>query len=1098
MSATAVSAAPDTPRGSAASGPKRRRPAWTDDWPHTTRLMPWMIAVFMATVFLIPIDGTEFDVKLPVDSLPDRFLLVGMALVLLIQSLVTPKVRRPVVRMNGATGAVLLFAAVGLASVLPNVSRIFQLGELSLVEKQLSQLIGYVGFFLIVATQVRRSEIRAYGRFVLILAVLTSLGVLYESRTGYNVFYDWTRSVLGPIAHVIQAPTNIHPSVDEGRKIVVGPTQHGLALASMLTVAMPFAVIRLFEVKRWTARAAYLVAVGLIFAASLSTARKTAIIAPIGAIAVLAFYYRRMLKWLPVAIIVLLPVIHVASPGALGTFSILQTGGSSISTQGRESDYAAVKPDILANPILGRGYGSLDPDNPRWYRVLDNEYLGVLFVAGFLGAAAYLAMVLAPMFTAHRVIRRDPRRAPPIVAAAAGCAAYAIVSATFDAMSFPQAPYSFLFSAGLIAAAASRQIADRTVAIPPLSDDDVLVSHPRRRPDIGRVVTGIREQLVPGPLALAVVARDQLVAGARALVAGLRALATVSLTLAAIVGDRLLAGVRAVAIGTVALATWLRRRAVMAVRALVAGARAVAAGVRTGVTTVRNGLLAGLRAVALAVVAVAVGTRDVVVGGAARAAAGAHAVTNATRRTAKRTRGIATSSRGRAAAGLRRRPHGPHRPEPAAAEVDRPDLSVIVVTHNGREMALATLQSAMHAATGLDVEWIVVDSGSEDGTPDAVRQAHPDVVVIEADNRGCAAGNNVGLGVARGRYVLLLNPDVEIAQGTLKGLVVAMDERPKVAVASVVQRGTDGELQPSIRRFPSVRRDLGEALGAYRWPLMRTWQELETRPKVYSRETSADWLVGAFLIVRTEAIAQVGPMDEDFFLYSEEVDWCYRFTQQGWGVHHLPVMTIVHHAGRRDRGDLMAQLAHSRRLFAAKHYGAGRCTAIRTALALGHVIRILVLSPRSHDPEVSARIRAERRALAVQLGLAGPPALGAGHADDPPEPTVLVDAVHVFGVEALKPGDRDIELRIADVGIDVRRRSTGETIGRMHWSEVRTVAVQRPRPAAPGRQPTLFVAGDDRGGMTFELLGVSEDEITDQLEPLIARNFAGYPDSNAD
>ena len=183
----------------------------------------------------------------------------------------------------------------------------------------------------------------------------------------------------------------------------------------------------------------------------------------------MAFYYRQMLKWLPVAVIVLLPVIHVAAPGALGTFNILATGGSSISTQGRESDYAAVRPDILANPVLGRGFGSLDPDNPRWYRVLDNEYLGELFGVGFIGLAAYLAMVLAPLFTAHQVIRRDPRRAPPMVAAAAGCAAYAIVSGTFDAMSFPQAPYAFLFSAGLIAAAASRQLADRPVVIPPRS-----------------------------------------------------------------------------------------------------------------------------------------------------------------------------------------------------------------------------------------------------------------------------------------------------------------------------------------------------------------------------------------------------------------------------------------------------------------------------------------------------------------------------------------------------------------------------------------------------------------------------------------------------
>src|ERR1700735_939530 len=105
MSTTAVPAPPDTLRGSAAERLKARRPAWADDWPHTTRLMPWLIAVFMATVFLVPIDGTTFNVKLPVDSRPDRFLLIAMAAILALQALVTPKTRRPVVRMTATTGA---------------------------------------------------------------------------------------------------------------------------------------------------------------------------------------------------------------------------------------------------------------------------------------------------------------------------------------------------------------------------------------------------------------------------------------------------------------------------------------------------------------------------------------------------------------------------------------------------------------------------------------------------------------------------------------------------------------------------------------------------------------------------------------------------------------------------------------------------------------------------------------------------------------------------------------------------------------------------------------------------------------------------------
>lgn len=304
---------------------------------------------------------------------------------------------------------------------------------------------------------------------------------------------------------------------------------------------------------------------------------------------------------------------------------------------------------------------------------------------------------------------------------------------------------------------------------------------------------------------------------------------------------------------------------------------------------------------------------------------------------------------------------------------DRLDLSVIVVTHNGREMALETLRSALAARGGISAEWLVVDAGSTDGTPDAIERELGGVRVLRRDNRGFAASNNVALAQAQGRYVLLLNPDVEIRSGTLAELVAAMDARPALGMASVVQRGTEGELQESIRRFPSPLRSLGEALFAAHWPVLRTFQELETRPERYRREGHADWLVGAFLIARREAVQAVGSMDDRFFLYSEEIDWCYRFWQAGWPVAHLTTMTITHHAGGRSRGDLMSQLSHSRLLFAAKHYGVARRRAIRAALALGHAIRIAVFAPLALvRPAQMERVRAERAGLRVILGAAPP------------------------------------------------------------------------------------------------------------------------------
>lgn len=304
----------------------------------------------------------------------------------------------------------------------------------------------------------------------------------------------------------------------------------------------------------------------------------------------------------------------------------------------------------------------------------------------------------------------------------------------------------------------------------------------------------------------------------------------------------------------------------------------------------------------------------------------------------------------------------------------RPDVSVIVVTHNGREMALTTLGSAIAAAGGISVEWFVVDSGSTDGTPDAIARTFQRVQVLRRPNRGFAAANNVGLELARGRYVLLLNPDVEIRSGRLEDLVAAMDSRTDLGMASVVQLGTDGELLPSIRRFPSPLRNLGESLFAAYWPFLRSLQQLETRARRYREARHADWLVGAFLIARREAVEQVGPMDSRFFLYSEEVDWCYRFWEAGWPVVHLPVMVVTHHVGGRSSGDLKAQLSHSRMLFATKHFGKARAAGIRAALGLGHVIRVALFGSLSLLwPALGERARAERAALGVILGVSRPP-----------------------------------------------------------------------------------------------------------------------------
>jgi hypothetical protein len=430
------------------------RSSGTEAWPNTTRPLPWLLAGFLGMVYLIPFDSTVFKVHLPANATFDRIFLIVMVGVFAATRAMHRRTG-PRRRLTPVEVAVLTFGGVALLSIVLNIDRIYQQNQVGFVEKGFSQLIAYGGLFFLVIATVRPEEMPAFSRLILALTCLTALGALYESRTGYNIFFAWSTTVLHPIATIAHPLTNIHPLY--GNKTVVGPTQHGLALASMLTMGLPFAVQPLVDARGPSERLRYLLVIGLILAADLATYRKTAMFAPLAAFTVLAVYRRQILRWTPIALIVLIPAIHFASPGALGGFNnLLPTSSNGDYTDGRAGDYAAVAPDILNNAIIGRGYGTLDTTNWRTYRILDNQYLGTLFVVGVVGLAAYLAIVVTALITAHGVIKRGGLRAPPTLAAAAGCAAFGVVSATYDAGGYGQPVYSFLFVAGLIAVAASK------------------------------------------------------------------------------------------------------------------------------------------------------------------------------------------------------------------------------------------------------------------------------------------------------------------------------------------------------------------------------------------------------------------------------------------------------------------------------------------------------------------------------------------------------------------------------------------------------------------------------------------------------------------
>ena len=297
-----------------------------------------------------------------------------------------------------------------------------------------------------------------------------------------------------------------------------------------------------------------------------------------------------------------------------------------------------------------------------------------------------------------------------------------------------------------------------------------------------------------------------------------------------------------------------------------------------------------------------------------------------------------------------------------------------MVTHQGGELPVRALRTAHDRTGAIEVEWLLVDSGSTDGTPELLEAAFPHLPVKRLANVGFAAANNSVLANARGRWVLLLNPDMEIVDGTLAELVAALDARPQVGAASVIQQWPDGRVQETIRRFPSPARQLGEALWLTRLPGFGALTEEERDLTAYRTEVSADWLVGGFLVVRRDAVAATGGLDERFFLFSEETDWCLRLRAAGWDIRHLPVMTVTHHTGRMARPDLFAQNSHSKLLYARKHFGVAGRAAFRGALAARHALRFVLLIPAAAArPALRSRLEGERRALLVVLGATAPP-----------------------------------------------------------------------------------------------------------------------------
>jgi GT2 family glycosyltransferase len=269
-----------------------------------------------------------------------------------------------------------------------------------------------------------------------------------------------------------------------------------------------------------------------------------------------------------------------------------------------------------------------------------------------------------------------------------------------------------------------------------------------------------------------------------------------------------------------------------------------------------------------------------------------------------------------------------------------PDLGVVVVTYNGLPYVERTLESV----AGL--ETVVVDHGSTDGTVDLVRERFPEVRLFEQENLGLAAGWNRGIRETSAPYVLVLNADAWLVGDAAEQLVRFAEEHERAGYVGPKLLNPDGTLQPSVRSFPTTWRLATEYLFLRKLaPRSRALNAFYGAGFGHDEARVVDFTKGAAFLLRRAAFEEVGPFDEEFFLFSEETDWCYRLRETGWQALFDPDAEAVHVGGaswRPQSATLFREQVKGHLRFLAKHRGRRTADRARRVLLAGLRLRGLV------------------------------------------------------------------------------------------------------------------------------------------------------------
>ena len=301
----------------------------------------------------------------------------------------------------------------------------------------------------------------------------------------------------------------------------------------------------------------------------------------------------------------------------------------------------------------------------------------------------------------------------------------------------------------------------------------------------------------------------------------------------------------------------------------------------------------------------------------------------------------------------------------------RPELSIVIVNWNTRQLLRDCLQSICADPASGQWEVVVVDNASADDSAAMVRRYFPQVQLLaSSENLGFGRANNLALERARGEYLLLLNSDTRVEPGALGALVDFVKERPRAGAAGPMLLNADGSLQLSCGIAPSLKTEIAHKLLLHRlFPFFKLagWDHRLPR--------SVGWVSGACLLIRRQALEEVGALDPAMYMCCEDLEWCLRLRKRGWQIFYYPFSRVVHLEGqsiRKNLGEMLVVSQQSLYYLFQKHFGAGQLRVLRLLTLVEMGLRsalwsALFVCSRARRSEGRQRLRAYRQILRRSL-----------------------------------------------------------------------------------------------------------------------------------